>query len=102
MNTYIGQITSRMRRENQLRKLEYNMALANEMLENIDTATEWATKSNEAQSRNQTESYLQLLKERAKQVKEFQKVFRLIFIDNWRSFQRPDDKEYPSQYKWNA
>ena len=54
-------------------KLEYNLAVASEMLGNFEDAGEWATKSYKTQYRKQTESYLYLLKRRKQTIEEFEK-----------------------------
>ncbi len=54
-------------------KLEYNLAIASEMLGNIEEAAQWATKSYKTQYRKQTENYLYTLKRRIKAIEEFKK-----------------------------
>ncbi len=55
-------------------KAEYNMALASEMLGNIDEAIEWANKSIQGQYRIQTENYLRRLQKRKKIMSEFSDI----------------------------
>jgi hypothetical protein len=54
-------------------KLEYNLAVASEMIGDIDGAAEWATKSYKTQYRQQTDNYLLQLKQRVKLLNEFKK-----------------------------
>lgn len=53
-------------------KAEYNLALASEMLGNIDQAIEWANRSYYTEYRSQTVQYLYRLKERKEILGEFQ------------------------------
>lgn len=52
-------------------KLEYNLAVASEMLGNFNQAAEWAQKSYKTQYRKQTESYLYQLKKRKQLIDQF-------------------------------
>jgi hypothetical protein len=54
-------------------KLEYNLAIASEMIGNLDEAAQWATKSYQTQYRKQTENYLYQLKNRKQTIEEFEK-----------------------------
>jgi hypothetical protein len=54
-------------------KLEYNLAIASEMLGNINEAAEWAKKSYTTQYRRQTDAYFYQLKKRKKMIDEFEK-----------------------------
>lgn len=54
-------------------KLEYNLAVASEMIGDINGAAEWATKSYKTQYRQQTDTYLLQLKQRVKSLNEFKK-----------------------------
>ncbi|WP_339738673.1 DUF6340 family protein [uncultured Sunxiuqinia sp.] len=54
-------------------KLEYNLAIASEMIGNLDEAAQWATQSYQTQYRRQTESYLYQLKSRKQTVEAFKK-----------------------------
>ena len=53
-------------------KAEFNLALASEMLGNMDEAIEWADKSYYTQYHAQTESYLYKLKNRKEIIQKFQ------------------------------
>lgn len=55
-------------------KLEYNLAVASEMIGDIDGAAKWADKSYRNQFRQQTESYLYTLKKRIRVVNQFKKL----------------------------
>lgn len=54
-------------------KLEYNLAVASEMIGNIREAAEWAQKSYKSEYRRQTENYIYQLKMRIRQLEEFEK-----------------------------
>ena len=56
-----------------LSKLEYNLAIASEMLGNISEAAEWAKKSYTTQYRRQTDAYFYQLKKRKSIIDEFEK-----------------------------
>ncbi|MGQ7869932.1 DUF6340 family protein [Sunxiuqinia sp. sy24] len=55
-------------------KLEYNLAVASEMIGNLNEAAEWATQSYQTQYRRQTELYLYQLKNRKRTIDEFKKI----------------------------
>ena len=57
-------------------KAEYNLALASEMLGNMDKAIEWANKSYKTQYRLQTENYLKTLRERRKKLKKYEEIIK--------------------------
>lgn len=52
-------------------KAEFNLALASEMLGNIDQAIEWAAKSYQTRYMNQTDNYLKKLKQRKEILDKF-------------------------------
>ncbi|TDN99931.1 hypothetical protein DET65_3708 [Sunxiuqinia elliptica] len=53
-------------------KVQYNLAVASEIMGDIDQAAEWATKSYRTQYRKQTEDYLYQLKKRKKLLSQFE------------------------------
>ncbi|HKJ43834.1 MAG TPA: DUF6340 family protein [Sunxiuqinia sp.] len=55
-------------------KLEYNMAVASEMIGDFDGAADWAKKSYLTQYRQQTENYLYTLKRRIKVIDQFKEI----------------------------
>ena len=55
-------------------KAEFNLALASEMLGDINLAIEWANKAYFTQYRKQTENYLYKLKERKETIARFQEM----------------------------
>ena len=54
-------------------KLEYNLAIASEMLGNINEAADWAKKSYTTQYRRQTDAYFYQLQKRKRMVDAFEK-----------------------------
>jgi len=55
-------------------KAQFNLALASEMLGNIDEAIQWANQSYQTSYRGQTEQYLNKLGQRRAVLKQFQKL----------------------------
>lgn len=55
-------------------KAEFNLALASEMLGDVDAAIEWANKSYYTKYMNQTRNYLLKLKKRQDDIRRFEKI----------------------------
>ncbi len=67
------ELLAKTKNKSEKSQLEYNLAIASEMIGNLDEAAQWATQSYQTQYRKQTESYLYQLKSRKQTVEEFKK-----------------------------
>ncbi|WP_162231157.1 DUF6340 family protein, partial [Sunxiuqinia dokdonensis] len=67
------ELLARTNSKSEKSKLEYNLAIASEMLGNFNDAGQWATKSYQTQYRKQTEAYLYQLKSRKQTIEAFDK-----------------------------